>query len=282
MINTKIADLYKLTPLEFEQLVTTLLSETGFSDLKIVDGPGDRGVDIIGTENHKKVAIQVKHKKNLTLSELRRFTDKYFSDPLAPTKTLIYVTSAKSPQGVETIINELPQDCSLRIIDQDEINKILTHRYAASSKFFDQAVLRLKNQRNNLILGVTLACISTLVALWSDHNLMEARKTPLNNRITNVEKAINNIKDLEIYLTSFKNDLVETEKATQIINQKYSKAKELEKLSEVQIEALKSTLQTESWRRTLFNYLLGFVLGIASSFVASVMYAKWQQHRALE
>jgi restriction endonuclease Mrr len=117
MENKNSLDLYTLTPLEFEQLILTLLAETGFTSLKVTDGPGDRGVDILGLRGDQKVAIQVKHKRDLSLSELQRFTDKYFSDPLTP-RSLLYVTSAKIPQGAEKIAENLPKGCSLKFLDQ--------------------------------------------------------------------------------------------------------------------------------------------------------------------
>ena len=40
--------LYDLTPEEFERLIVALLDESGYSDLRILDGPSDRGIDIIG------------------------------------------------------------------------------------------------------------------------------------------------------------------------------------------------------------------------------------------
>jgi hypothetical protein len=76
--------------------------------------------------------------------------------------------------------------------------------------------------------------------------------------------------------------MVETEKATQLLKEKYAHAKELEKLTQDQVNALKATLQAESWQRTIVNYAIGFIFGVASSFVASVLYTKWRQRKALE
>jgi DNA-binding transcriptional regulator YbjK len=109
-----------------------------------------------------------------------------------------------------------------------------------------------------------------------------APQVTLDDRIKNVENALTSIRDLETYLNKIKQDMVATETATQQLNEKYVKAKELEKLTQVQIDALKATLQTESWHRTLFTSAMGFILGIASSFVASVLYTKWGQREALK
>jgi hypothetical protein len=91
-----------------------------------------------------------------------------------------------------------------------------------------------------------------------------------------------NIKGLEETLRKVRDDMVATQNATSEINKKYTEAKELEKLTDVQIQALKQTLQTEKWWKTLLNYALGFVLGIASSLIASVLYARWKQNRELQ
>jgi len=76
--------------------------------------------------------------------------------------------------------------------------------------------------------------------------------------------------------------MIDTERATQNINERYAQAKELEKLTQTQLDALRTTLQAQNWHRTLFDSAIGFILGIASSFVGSVIYAKWRQRRALE
>ena len=89
----------------------------------------------------------------------------------------------------------------------------------------------------------------------------------LDKRIQTVENALTSMRDLEKYLEKIKQDMVETEKATQLINERYAQAKELEKLTQDQVNAIRATLQAESWQRTIFNYAMGFVLGVASSFV---------------
>ena len=111
---------------------------------------------------------------------------------------------------------------------------------------------------------------------------MSPVEAPLDQRIQTVKKALTSIRDLETYLGKIKTDMVEKEKTTQIINERYAQAKELEKLTQIQLDALRITLQAQNWHRTLFNYAMGFILGIASSFVASVLFAKWRQRRALE
>lgn len=106
-------------------------------------------------------------------------------------------------------------------------------------------------------------------------------KPPLQERIESVERALANLKDLEQQLTGIRKDMVETEQARKAIEEKYAKAKELEKLTDEQFEAVQAALRSQSWRRTLVDYLLGFILGVAGSLTASVIYLRLRQRRAL-
>ena len=120
----------------------------------------------------------------------------------------------------------------------------------------------------------------SVVGFW--HILfVQPEKPQLQERIETVERAIGSLEDLEKQLIDIKRDMVETEKAAKAIEQEYVKAKELEKLTQEQFEAVKSALRSQSWQKTAFNYGLGFVLGIASSLIASVIYSRTRQHRAL-
>ena len=277
----EIADLYGFTPVEFERLVAELLPGIGFSEAIVVGGHGDKGVDIIGTCNGSKVAVQVKHKTNIALNDIDQFVKKYFADPSTP-RSLIYVTSADLPQGVEKLGEQIPAGCTLRFLGRQDVTRLIDKRRADLSRLFEVAKDRLKSQRNQFLFGLVLGLMSVVGGITSMYTIYQQKKEPLNNRITTVENALSTMRDLEVYLTELKKDMAETEKATQIINEKHAKAKELEKLTAAQLEALKGTLQAENWRRTFFNYVLGFLFGVASSFVASVLHAKWLQRQALK
>ena len=75
--------------------------------------------------------------------------------------------------------------------------------------------------------------------------------------------------------------MVQTEIAAKAIEERHAKAKELEKLTEEQLLAVKTALRTQTWRKTLLDCVLGFVLGIGSSFAASVLYARWRRRRTM-
>ena len=107
-------------------------------------------------------------------------------------------------------------------------------------------------------------------------------KEPLDIRIKKVESAINNIKDLESYLKDIKIEMIETEKSTQLINEKYKKAQELKSLTDNQLEAINLALKAQSRMEIAFNLLMGFMIGIGSSFIASILYGKWKHYKSLK
>lgn len=275
-------NLYDLTPAEFERLVAEIFAQEGYSEVKVVGGPADQGIDIITVSDGKPVAIQVKHKTRLTLREIQQFVDRYFSNPSAP-RILIFVTSADLPQDASSVSQRIPPGAELRILGRQDIQGMLAQHTDVSDRFLGLAMQRTKSQRQRLVLSTIAGLLSIVGVLASISSIFVwPHKAPLDKRIETVEKALTSIRDLETYLGEIKRDMADTEKATEVINQKYAQAKELEKITDIQLAALKTTLEAQTWRRTLFNYVMGFVLGVASSFVASVLHANWRQRKALE
>jgi len=274
-------DFYKFMPSEFERLVADLLAQSGYSDVKLVGGPGDQGVDILAKREGQTVAVQVKHKTRLDPQEIKHFAERYFKNPAAP-RTMIFVTSAELPPDVERQIKGIPAGARLEVVDRRGLQQMLYEHKAASRQVIEAANKRLRAQRVWLLLSAAAGLFSILGALLSLYPFVFPEKEPLDRRIETVEKALGSMRDLEGYLADIKRDMEHTQKATAAINQRYAEAKELEKLTDAQLAALQSTLQVRDWKWTVLNYVLGFVLGIASSLVASVLYSRWKQHRALE
>lgn len=257
-----------------------VLAQSGYSDVKIVDGPGDQGVDILAIREGNSVAVQVKHKTRLSIQEINRFADWYFKNPSTP-RTMIFVTSAELPPDAERQIKGTPPGTKLEIVDRRGLQQLLYAHKAASQKVIGEANKRYRSQRVRLVASAIAALFSILGALVSLFPFVFHEKAPLDRRIETVEKALGSMRDLEGYLADIKRDMEETQKATVAINQKYAEAKELEKLTAAQLAALQETLKDRDWKWTILNYVLGFVLGIASSLVASVLYTRWKQRRAL-
>jgi Holliday junction resolvase len=273
--------LYQLTPNEFEKLCAEILRVQGIERVELVGGPADQGVDIIGGAEGQKIAVQVKHTRQLSLSMIRRIIDQVQSSSYQP-KHLIIMTSAILSPSLRDSIQKLPSDITIRLIGQDEILGALNDHPEIQRLQVAPAQRRTIRQRWQLILGL-IGALSSIVGLLLSgiFFFVPPEKPQLQERIETVERAIGNLKDLEKQLIDIKGDMVETEKAAKVIEQEYAKAKELEKLTQEQFEAVKSALQTKSWQKTAFNYGLGFVLGIASSLIASAIYSRIRQCRAL-
>lgn len=274
-------DFYKLIPTEFERLVADVFAHAGYSDVRLVGGPGDQGVDILATRDNQHFAIQVKHKTRLSLQELQRFTDLYFSNSSTP-RRLIFVTSAELPKNVRSRIERIPEGAQFEIVDRSGLQQMVQAHKAASERVMASATQRQRSQKYRLSISAVAGLLSIIGVFISIYSVVFPNKAPLDRRIETVEKALGSMHDLESYLADIKRDMEDTQKATVTINQKYAEAKELEKLTAAQLAALQATLQGQNWRWTALNYVLGFILGVASSLVASVLYARWQQRRALE
>lgn len=271
---------YKLMPSEFERLVADVLAQSGYSDVKLVGGLEDLGVDILATREGQTVAVQVKHKTKLSLQEINHFAEWYFKNPSTP-RNMIFVTSAELPPDTERQIKGIPPGARLEIVDRRGLQQMLYVNKASSQQVMAEANKRLRSQRVRLLVSATAGLFSILGALASLYPFVFQEKAPLDRRIVTVEKALGSMRDLEGYLADIKRDMENTQKATVAINQKYAEAKELEKLTAAQLAALQATLQVRDWKWTILNYVLGFVLGVASSLVASVLYSRWKQRRAL-
>lgn len=273
--------LFELTPSEFEQLVAALMAEAGYSSVAVVGGPIDHGVDVIGVKDGRPVAIQIKHKRRISAGEVQQFIARYFSDQSTP-RSLIFATSADIPENVATLASRVPPGANLTFLGAKDILKLLSEHRAVAGRFFQIATEREKAQKSRLIFGLIGSLASMLGLILSLYSFVFPQKQPLDTRIATVEKALASISDLETYLKDIKQDMVQTERETEQINQRHAQAKELEKVTDQQMAALRATLQSESWQRTALNYFLGFVFGVASSFLASVLHAKWVQRKALQ
>jgi Holliday junction resolvase len=273
--------LYQLTPNEFSKLCAEILRVQGIERVEFVGGPGDQGVDIIGEAEGQKIAVQVKHTRQLSFSIVRRIIDQVQASSYQP-KQIVIMTSAILSPSLRDSIQKLPSDITVRLIGQNEVLRALNDHPDIQRLQVAPAQRRTIRQRWELIFGLAGALSSIAGLLASGiFFFVQPEKPQLQERIETVERAIGSLKDLEKQLIDIKGDMVETEKAAKVIEQEYAKAKELEKLTQEQFEAVKSALRTQSWRKTAFNYGLGFVLGIASSLIASVIYSRIRQRRAL-
>lgn len=277
LYDQNVGDFYNLTPREFTQLVANVLSQSSeFSD--VLTATVDQGIDILAKRNGVLVGIEVKHKTRISAQDIQQLVYRHYAHPSAP-RDLIFVTSAEVSPAIRSSVSDIPQNGHLEIIDGNDLRKLLSTKATIQKQYELVGIQRLKSQRKLISIGLIAGIISTLGGALPLFIEGQVRKAPLDNRIETVENALKSMRDLETYLDEIKRDMLDTQKATALINEKYSQAKELEKLTSAQLAGLQSVLQVRNWWWTVLNYFWGFVLGIASSLVAAVLYARWKQRK---
>jgi hypothetical protein len=274
--------LYQLTPAEFEQLAGRLLAANGIGNVKYVGGPQDQGVDFTGEEEAETVAVQVKHRQRpLSENELRNIVGKLKSSRYNPSR-LVIVTSGEVTDAAKSSLVRGDFDIAVRIIDRDDVLRILSADPNLQKGLVASAEKRSRRQSRELWFGTLGAFASVVGVIASGLSLfVQPTPPPLHQRIETVENAIDNLKNLETELLDIKEEMAQTERASRAIEEEYEKAKQLQQLTDEQFAAVKSALEKKSWQKTLLDYFLGFVLGVAGSLTASVIYARAKQKRAL-
>ncbi len=101
---------------------------------------------------------------------------------------------------------------------------------------------------------------------------MQFKKQDLQIQIREVEDAMKNLRNLETYLEKTKSDMIATEEAKERIEEEYNKVKELETLTENQLDAISLAVNKRTTTDIIKNYFWGFVLGVSGSLVASYIY----------
>jgi len=133
-------------------------------------------------------------------------------------------------------------------------------------KSIDQAIIKTALPLFLAIIGIFVSITSFL------GTFVERDKAGLPTQIREVEDAIRNLRNLENYLEKTKNEMIATKQAKDKIEEEYSQAKELEKLTNRQIEAISLAVNKRTKTDVIIDYFWGFVLGVASSLVASYIY----------
>jgi hypothetical protein len=274
--------LYELTPAEFEQLAGRLLAADGIENVTYVGGPQDQGIDFTGEQEAETVAVEVKHRKRpLTEKELRAIVGRLKASKYNPSRVVV-VTSAKVSDALKSSLDQGELDMPIRIIDRDEVLRVLSEDPALRKGPVASAEKRSRRQSRELWWGTlgTVASIAGIIVSGFSF-FVQPTPSPLHQRIETVESAIDNLKNLENELIDIREEMAQTERATRAIEEEYEKAKQLQQLTDEQFSAVKSALEKTSWQKTLLDYFLGFLLGVAGSLTASVIYSRAKQRRAL-
>lgn len=284
---TKI-NIYDLSPQKFEELVFNFLREQGdLIDLNnVISGKAEYDFSAILKVDEKKqykVAIEAKHRRKLSKQDLNNI-----AEVAGRLKTnfdgFIFITSAQLTVDEQNFLKDLIQK---RGYDFIKIYQGLTFENLTNvndKKIINQILESKESEKKRFTWGVFSVAILILVTVGS--NFIQYSKTKennLNTRIENVSKALNDIKNLEKHLNEIKTEMKKTQHESEIIQRDYEKSQILKELTNEQQEALKDVMgvASTSWWVKVFDYCLGFFLGIAASVIASIIYDKIKRNKAL-
>ena len=278
--------LFELSATDFERLCLRVLEKQGFQMLRSVESTADVGYDIQGRyqeeDKSKEVAVIIKHKLTLTVHEIDKILQKLF-EIMTFNDLYILMTSAPITQSHSEVLDKLAEKkANIRIIGQNELLNILSDFPDLVEDFFGPIRKKIRKKWFELIFSIAGASIGLIGVFFTVFQQIHIEGKPLDERIAKVESAIRNIKDLEEYLVDIKDDMVRREREVNLINEQYAKAQELKALTENQMETIKKALSTQGWKDIAFNLTMGFLLGIGSSFVASILHGKWKHRRSLK
>ena len=283
-MNAKEKLLFELSPGQFEQLCVDLLEREGYLIIKKADSTLDYGFDLVGryqeNEETKEIAVAIKHKINLSSDEIQIVLNKFFHI-LTAHNTYLLMTSSNLTESQREIISHFDHQIDVNVIDRKKLLLLVEKYPEIKDKYFKPVIKELRERKIRLYISIAAVVISSVGVFTSFQGLFITKKPLLSDRIQKVKSALSNIKDLEGYLKSLKEEMVETDEASRLITEKYEKAKKLEKLTNDQLEAVRLALESERWKRDIFTLLMGFLLGIGSSFIGSILYSSWKQKRAV-
>ena len=273
-------DLYELWSSEFERLAIEVIKSQGYERIDQSSSAIDTGMDAIAEKKGQRYAVQVKHAKRLSFDQLKS-TLGVIGDGEIGLAGYILITSASVSDADRAVLTGLAsKEVDVRLIAGDEIAEFLAAREDLATETIEPARKRASRRKRDLWMGTIIAGIAVALGVWSENVRENSSQTDLSQRLEKVDSALESLGDLELELEGLKDEFIETEHAVQAIRNEHARAMELSKMSDEQFVAVKSALKVKTWRQTVLDYGLGFLLGIASSLSASALIARWKQKRA--
>ncbi len=271
--------IYDLKPRTFEQMVAQLLQAEGYHLSDNITLPPV--VDFLATKDEKTFAVLVKHRQTLSADEVGEFFNRRSLLEINVPQELIFVTSARLQQSQVQRMQITNLGYALQIISHDDLMQLIAKHGEVAKRFLRP--IRWERSLRRISLVLSIVCFAVGISGGVLVKKFSAKTgNQLDERIQTVESALSNLRDLESSLNKVKDDMVATEHATVEANKKYEQAQEMLKLTEPQVNALKQTLQPAvKWWYKPFDYLMGFLIGVASSIVAALLIIRWQRKTEL-
>ena len=276
-----IPDLYSLSQFEFEELCVDLFSDWGQYHSVIVDSrPRDRGYIAQGIRDDssgKPDFLIVKHLRHLGPAEVERGLQ---GIPVEEIRQIILMTSASLSDQEKAQVKVLFS--KIQIYDRTSILKVI-HDHENLQRYFRLAERRRLRQRRRLLFSSLLALASVLGIFFTlvSYIPIDRNKKHLGKKIEAVDRSLQGLKDLETYLGDIREEMKDTKSAMEEIEKEYARTQELKNMTGEEVQALRAVLEARRPWVTVFGYFLSFVLGIASSVIATIFYDRLKTRRRL-
>ena len=270
--------IYDLTAEQFENLCVDLLNaEYKFENSISFNKTRENQIDFVGYKGLEKYGFEIKHKYKIDFSTLKKILDP-FQSYFDFYHKFILITSANIDRGT---IKHFEND-KIKIISKNELIELLKKHTSVSERYF--SILETKEKKNDRWYKVSLGGILAPIFLFMISTYFDYKdnQKPLENRIENVGKALESIKDLEKYLENVKTDMIKTDLENKKILEEFNKLQGVEDMINEKKESLKIVLEYEPWYKRLFSYFLVFITGISTSILGTILLNKWKLNKSLK
>jgi hypothetical protein len=257
--------------------------------MKLKVGARDSGFDLIGEYSVTPatvhaVAVQVKHRASFDIATLRSFLGRVerrgneFDE-------YILVTSSPLNASVHQVLKSWTTAVSaprVHLLGQQEVVELLQKNPAIANKYFP--AVRRRVTRRRLIgaasgLGAAFSVLALILSLYE--TLVPKEKSTFQGQIFAVEDSLKGLRALEQSLQGLKRELEQTSEESNRIRREYEEVMKLKVVTAEQLEQIRKAVSSQSAWEVFLNYFFGFLLGVASSALATIIMDRIKKRRAL-
>jgi hypothetical protein len=283
-------ELFELSPDEFERLCVELLMATG-SGLTLVQKNAPRWIDAVAVRKtptgNRTVGIEVSHRTTLHPDGFRSFLQRVSENEESFDEYIFITSSPMEKIHREILIEESGRrhlSAEIRLYGREDVAALLQKNVNIAKKYFKSVRDRARRRTVIQLLSVVGFAISLIGLLISLHRLYRANTKPESQFVTqikSVEESLTRLADLEESLKSLKGELQQKAEEAIRISKEYEEAKKLKALTTEQLALVGTAIRTHERKDVLLNYFWGFLLGIASSVLATIVTDRWKHKQAL-
>ncbi len=267
-----VSELFDLRSEEFELLCAAILRAEGYKHTSIVSG-SNFDVRMIAEKDGGNVVVAIRHKRRpLSVDELENICSSQVNSVPKP-NGIVVLTSSPITRGAREYIQSHKDIVAFG--GNDIVSLLQKHKRLEQEQFF-KAHRRSVVQKISFFIAI-LGVLTSILFLLSGWRANSKVSGDLVSQIETVDKALQGISGLEDNLRRIRSDLEKTSHETESILAEHQSAQKLQELTQQQYSTIRVALTRVSWRDTLWSSFAGFVLGIASSIIAAVIYDKWKQ-----